>query len=429
MNRTWAIVACLGALWVAAVLVVAGASASASEPPDASEPWIRISEDEDRVLYLDVAARTFHDPNDASAPTVTLVGAVHIGEKRFYASLQEYLDAFDLVLYEGVNPAGSGELPANLSPRERIERTDSRLRLLAILIERHRMEHESLPESLDALDAALEAHPRQRAWLEAARDDAWGNPVALMLEDDGTYDIVSLGADGVPGGKRADADRRYAEQEPLSNAELGVEPALQQRLAETFRLEFQLDEMDETGPNWRNADMDLDELQDRLGAGGNGEGDTLIFDLLDGSSAMARMASGILSLIERLPGAAPRGRMMIMEMLSLADESMIAASTPGGEALVDVIIGDRNQVVVDDLRDAIEEEAPPNRIAIIYGAGHMPDLEQRMAEQLGYVPTGDTRWTTAMRLPLERVGITPQERMLLRATLIKQLEEARAAAD
>jgi hypothetical protein len=301
------------------------------------------------------------------------------------------------------------------------------MRLVAILLERYRTDHDAYPASLDDLAASLADHKRQAHWLADARLDAWSNPIAYTLSDDGTFDLVSLGADGKPGGTRAKADLHFSDQKPLSESELGTAPGIQQRLAETFHLRFQLDEMDETRSNWRNADMDVDQLEQLLGGGGDDDQGTILFDLLDGSSAVAHMASFFLSMIEQIPGAAPRGRLMIMEMLSVADESMLAASMPGGEHVIDVIIGDRNQVVVDTLEEVLRDQPEIKRIAVIYGAGHMPDLEKRIEDQLGYKPTGQTTWRTAMHLPLERFGITDQERMLLRATLLRQLAQIRAA--
>ena len=394
-------------------------------PSAGTGPWLRLTEDDDRVLRLDVAARTF-EPADGTGPTITLAGAVHVGERRFFESLQAYMDAHDLVLYEGVNPPGSGALPADATTRERVAQTKARMRLMAILLERYRGEEEHYPDSLDALASALEGHKRQAHWLEGASVDAWSNPVRYAPSDDGTFELTSLGADGEPGGEGADADLRFSDQDPLSEGELGAAPGIQQRMAETFRLRFQLDEMDETKPNWRNADMDVDQLQRRMGLTSDpdaeGEG-IILFDLLDGSSNTARMASMFLRLIETLPGAAPRGRLMIMEMLAIADENMLAAGMPDGERMVGVLIGDRNQVVIDALRGVIADEPERERIGVIYGAGHMPDLEQRLFDQLGYRPTGETIWHTSMRLPLERVGISEQERMMLRLTLHKQLKD------
>ncbi|KAK4283762.1 hypothetical protein QN277_000682 [Acacia crassicarpa] len=57
-----------------------------------------------------------------------------------------------------------------------------------------------------------------------------------------------------------------------------------------------------------------------------------------------------------------------------------------------VIIGDRNKAAVDSLRKAIQEGH--NRIAILYGGGHMPDLGRRLREQFDLDPCR-VQWITA----------------------------------
>lgn len=57
-----------------------------------------------------------------------------------------------------------------------------------------------------------------------------------------------------------------------------------------------------------------------------------------------------------------------------------------------VIIGERNKAAVEALRGAINEGH--NKIAILYGGGHMPDLGRRLREEFDLVPCG-VQWVTA----------------------------------
>jgi len=57
-----------------------------------------------------------------------------------------------------------------------------------------------------------------------------------------------------------------------------------------------------------------------------------------------------------------------------------------------VIIGERNKAAVEALRRAINEGH--NKIAILYGGGHMPDLGRRLREEFDLVPCG-VQWITA----------------------------------
>lgn len=58
--------------------------------------FVRINSD-----TFQVARKTFVS-NDKNKPKVTLLGVVHIGEKRYYEEIQRYLDRADVVLYESV---------------------------------------------------------------------------------------------------------------------------------------------------------------------------------------------------------------------------------------------------------------------------------------------------------------------------------------
>lgn len=57
-----------------------------------------------------------------------------------------------------------------------------------------------------------------------------------------------------------------------------------------------------------------------------------------------------------------------------------------------VIIGERNKAATEALRRAIDEGH--NKIAILYGGGHMPDLGRRLREEFDLVPS-QVQWLTA----------------------------------
>lgn len=57
-----------------------------------------------------------------------------------------------------------------------------------------------------------------------------------------------------------------------------------------------------------------------------------------------------------------------------------------------VIIGERNRVATEALRRAIDSGS--NKIAVLYGGGHMPDLGRRLREEFNMVPS-KVHWITA----------------------------------
>ena len=66
-----------------------------------------------------------------------------------------------------------------------------------------------------------------------------------------------------------------------------------------------------------------------------------------------------------------------------------------GDDADSAVIGARNQRAVDVLREQVESGG--RRIAIFYGVAHMPDMEQRLIDQLDLVYL-DTAWVDAWRL-------------------------------
>lgn len=314
--------------------------AVADEPAAPKEPWIRLTENDKRVMSLEIASKEFRRIV-GDGPTITLYGAVHIAEPRFYATLQKELDAFDLVLFEGVN----GGEPVGEEQASAVDRAGS-------------------------IAASLIARP-----------------------------------DGDSAGDKEESD------------------GLQARMARSLGLSFQLDEMDHSRPNWRNSDMSIEEIKSRVEAEG-GDASQLL-GMLDGSSAMAAMANLMFAMIEMIPGGSERGRLVIMHMLPEADD-LLSGAMPGGEALMKVIIEDRNQRVIDDLKEALADESN-ERIAVIYGAGHMGDLTDRMADQLGYAPA-ETTWHPSMSLDLGRAGISKSEQMMTRIMIKRQVYQMKKMA-
>jgi hypothetical protein len=377
-------------------------------------------------------------------PRVFLTGAVHIGDRSFYDSLQQFLDAQSVVLFEGVKPAGAGaaEHDGELSDEAKVKTTERRLRFLAIVAEKYKAEWDAYPVSLEELAEGVEA--RVGSLVRASSVDAWGHEIAYIIDppapdppapDKGgegrqtrraarpKIDLISPGSDGQPGGEGPAADLKFSSQKRLTRAEREEGgDGLQQQMAEAFGLVFQLDAMNHDGPTWRNSDMSIDQVQRRLDEAGAESG--ALFTMLDGSSMMSRLAGGLLRMI----GASATGRVMfkfmLVEMLVRAED--ILAMAPGDMGtLFQVLIDDRNKVVIADLERLLKEEPDLETIAVIYGAGHMPDLEERLVG-LGYTAGEDT-WRPAISVDPADAGMSKaqatQTRDMVRSMLKIQLEQ------
>ena len=65
-----------------------------------------------------------------------------------------------------------------------------------------------------------------------------------------------------------------------------------------------------------------------------------------------------------------------------------------------MIIGERNRVATEELRRAIERGN--NRIAVLYGGGHMPDLGRRLRDEFNMAPS-KVHWITAWAIKNKEV--------------------------
>ncbi len=430
MNRTRllaALVPVLGLMPIAAgIQPEPPASSRAVSEAHKPEPYQRVHSESPDKVALQMAVREFAPPREG-LPTIYLAGAVHIARPEFYAGLQEFLDAQDMVLFEGVKPPGSGDPALDLeraaTNEQKARLTGRRVRLVAMAAERYRAEHDGYPTSMKQLREGAER--RIADLLKVGVMDAWGNPLIFEAREKG-FDVYSLGADNQPGGDGGDADIRYSDQKKLSRAETGDRgDGLQSKLAGALGVVFQLDAMDHNKPNWRNSDLSIDQVQARLERAG--ADDSGLFSMLSGDSLGSKLVGFVLNMLSARPEDQAKLRIMMIEMISMADQLMDAA--PGGMgAMMRVILDDRNEVVLLDLRRLVDSEDPPGTIAVIYGAGHLPAIETALVRELGYRPAGDV-WHTAMESDAGSAGMTVRDftqfRTMIGTMMEKQLEQAR----
>src|SRR5438477_4895916 len=136
-----------------------------------------------------------------------------------------------------------------------------------------------------------------------------------------------------------------------------------------------------------------------------------------------------LGVLASSPDSRAMIRIMLIETIGAAD--IAAMKLPGKmSAMMDVLLEDRNAVVIDDLKRLIEREPGVKSIAIIYGAGHLPGMQKRIVSELGYSPIGDT-WRTAMSVDAAKAGLKPaqvtQMREMIKRMIAAQTKRAAAA--
>ena len=132
-----------------------------------------------------------------------------------------------------------------------------------------------------------------------------------------------------------------------------------------------------------------------------------------------------LAIIEKSPMMQAMAKLTLLETMKSVGENgmMNNPAMPGNmTAIFDVIVKQRNQVVIDTLKDTLKEDhyGPDSTIAVIYGAGHLNDLEKRLVEQCHYKPIGGF-WVPAMQVNLTESGLTKEQIKMVRS-MIKMMQ-------
>lgn len=355
-------------------------------------------------VRLEVVTRTLTPPG-AVGPKVLLVGAVHIGEAAYYQELQKILDSADVVLFEGVKPSGLGDLPDPADAPACIAMTKAHLKLAGAMVTKFKAKHGAWPATAaELIDKAVWPAP---AVVRSIFLDGWGREMLYTApaegggEGGGKFDVVSLGADGKPGGEGPDADLAWSAEPPAAKEAAGE--GIQAKMARALGLEFQLTSIKYDRPNFRNSDLSIDEVEKKLAAAGGGADE--ILKLLSGDTFMAKVAGFMFGMIERMPTMRAMMRVIMTQMLSGDAEKMMGAQ-PGGEKMMKVIIEDRNEAVYRDLKALVKERPELKTVAVFYGAGHFPSMLAEF-KKMGYtVDESADVWLTAMRGNLKEASMT-----------------------
>jgi len=407
------------------------------EKPVVTEPaqqWTRRVNGEN-IVSLEVVSRRY---TTNGRPDVWLVGVAHIADESFYEQVASLLEGLDVVLYESVRPSGSRP-PMGNTPEERIETTKKSLVFLADSAAAAAKEIEMVPMKMDDVitDASI-LDRRLSGWLDDVSVDAWENPIVLVSdEESGTMTFTSYGVDGKKGGEGeaadivesrtveiASFDEEFTEEDIEREAD---EPNdnIQQAMADALGLAFQLDVLPYEEPNWFVSDLTIDEVESKLEEGG---ADTALIDTITGASFAAKIANGMMQVIPLLDalsggGASSTARLLMIEVLSMADTQLMQGVEP---ELLEVIIVDRNTEVLSDLATVLDSAEDVSSIGILYGAGHMADLSQRMEKLFGYVPVED-KWFSSMSVDPRESLLDESDMTRMRFMLKYQMYKAQEA--
>ena len=207
---------------------------------------------------------------------------------------------------------------------------------------------------------------------------------------------------------------------------------IQTTLANALGLKFQLDAIDYRRASFINSDLHVPELQQEVkkrgvetaGSGGDETFNQLV-DALQGTGAMGGALTQMIGLLGSSPQMREMTKTMLIEVLGQAGELMAMAKnlSPDMKDLFDVILTQRNAVVMTDLRAQLAKLRPADSVAIFYGAAHMDEIAQRLRDELHYIPA-KTEWDTAFSADASQSGINPAQVRIMIDLMRSQMQPA-----
>jgi len=171
---------------------------------------------------------------------------------------------------------------------------------------------------------------------------------------------------------------------------------LQGGMKEILELEFQLEQVDYQPENFVHADMSPEDFARSMAE--RDESVLTIFARMMGQSILqqSRQQGGGASDAELIAALFSRNRALKLKRIMAQqfedlEQSMLAFNGPEGST----IITERNKVALKVMEEQIA--AGKQRIGIFYGAGHLPDMEERLENEFG-LRMIEQRWLPAWDL-------------------------------
>jgi hypothetical protein len=170
---------------------------------------------------------------------------------------------------------------------------------------------------------------------------------------------------------------------------------LQRFLKDFLDLDYQLDGIDYTRPNFVHADLDTETFEKLQAQRGESFATLMLQQLLNAMTNPPQSASqddSVTQLIQVLTRPDAERQMKLMIARQMQDIESVAAGLEGPRG--SVILTERNKAAIAVLQR--ELKAGKRNMVLFYGAAHMGDLSRRV-ESLGFSPVS-TQWHLAWNL-------------------------------
>ncbi|HUY87733.1 MAG TPA: hypothetical protein VMV10_03265 [Pirellulales bacterium] len=171
---------------------------------------------------------------------------------------------------------------------------------------------------------------------------------------------------------------------------------LQQMMKNVLELDFQLDHIDYHQKNFQHADMSPDDFAKSMADRNESFFELLLKMMAQGMVQQSKKGGGtsdadlLMALFDRNRALALKR--VFAEQFEDLDGAMGALSGPEGSTLVT----ERNKKALEVLKQDIDDGQ--KRLAIFYGAGHMPDMAERLESEFGLKREGEEQWLTAWNM-------------------------------
>ncbi|CAJ2636822.1 unnamed protein product [Trifolium pratense] len=211
--------------------------------------------------------------------------------------------------------------------------------------------------------------------------------------------------------------RKGSESSDDSGFDFDILKFISRQMIQILGFGYQLDCLNYQSENWQHADLDEETyrlLKKTKGENSNFMNPKFILAMLQSSipedldtwrskllwaSLVVPMPLVCILIINRVFGVYPESEALSRLDFNAASKAFVAKVltfvSSQDTAVVDeksLDIGERNRVAIERLRSAMDKGH--NKIAILYGSYHMPDLGRRLREEFDLIPSG-VEWLTA----------------------------------
>lgn len=191
---------------------------------------------------------------------------------------------------------------------------------------------------------------------------------------------------------------------------------IQHLMKDVLHLDFQLDDIDYSKPNFVHADMDAETFTKMQKERGETFEQMMLKQIMkafsnDGSDKdkpgeqidTQKVIDGVIELFTR-PDMERQIKVAFAKQLDKMEDSALGLDNPNGS----VIVTERNKVCMKVLENTVA--SGKRRISVFYGAAHLPDMVTR-AKEMGFKPVA-LDWTTAWDLTIRPNEPSGAEKLL-----------------